>query len=96
MKFSDFQGYIKQYESEIRSLEAKLFEVKNKYYLERLFAKGFFIDEYNNFKERTGKILITTYLDGSSMDINNYSFKIVDKNYKMSSFDKEFKDDCVF
>lgn len=96
MKLSALQQYKQQYLEEIQQLKSKLYKVETQYYLERLFAKGFFIDEYKKFKEKTGKILIATYNGGSSMNKNNYSFKIVDKDYKLSSFDKEFKDDCVF
>ena len=96
MKHNELQSQLKRYENEAHIINSKIYEVKTKYYLEKLFAKGFFIDEYKKFKDRTGKILVATYEGGGSMNKNNYSFKIVDADCKLSAFDKEFEDDCVF
>ena len=92
MKHNELQKHLKQYENEVHIVNSKIYEVKTKYYLEKLFAKGFFIDEYKKFKDRTGKILVATYKGGSSMNKNNYSFKIVDAYCELSAFDKEFAD----
>ena len=94
LKINDAKNKVNELPNSIN--KTKLLELKNKYYLDKLFAKGFFSDEYRKFKEKTGKILIATYLGGNSMSLKNYSFKIVDKNTKMTIYDKEFEDDCVF
>ena len=54
MKHNELQSQLKRYENEVHIVNSKIYEVKTKYYLEKLFAKGFFIDEYKKFKDRSG------------------------------------------
>ena len=96
MDRGDFQAQLELYRKNIKENESKIRELENRYYLDQLFAKGFFKDEYRKFKEKTGKILISRYTGGSSMDVNNYSFKIVDKNTVLSQYEKEIDIDFLF
>lgn len=96
MDRGDFHAQLKQYRKDIEDTESKIRELENKYYLDELFAKGFFRDEYRKFKEKTGKILIACYTGGNSMDVDNYSFKIVDKDTVLSNYEKEIGIDFLF
>ena len=76
---------ILEYEKEIKRLEFELYVEKRKYYFEKLISTAWFFGEYEKFKIKTNKMIVSEYTGGSSCDYRNYKLYICDKdNFKIA------------